>query len=104
MYGYVALHWSAADDVGARVAAAIERRITAAKSWELAFADPGLHVFHRGANRGTHGSIRLAECGTVLGTIFRSRPGAGATREFGFSERVSRDIQSTNGKYLVSHY
>jgi asparagine synthase (glutamine-hydrolysing) len=105
MYGYLALHWNAADDLGARAAAAIERRITAAReSWELAFADSGLRVFHRGVNRGTHGSIRLADCGTVLGTLFRSRPGTGANRVLAFSERVARDIQSTNGEYLVRHY
>jgi len=105
MYGYLALHWSAADDLGTRAATAIERRITAAhESWELAFADSGLRVFHREANRGTHGSIRLADCGTVLGTLFRNRPGTGAGREFEFSERAARDIQSTNGRYLVNHF
>jgi asparagine synthase (glutamine-hydrolysing) len=105
MYGYVALFWRAADDLGARAATAIEGRITAAQeSWELAFADVGLHVFHRGAHPGTHGSIGLADSGTVLGTIFRNRPGTGTKRELAFSEQVARDIQSTNGKYLVSHY
>jgi len=105
MYGYVALYWSAADDLGARAAAAIEQRITAAhESWQRAFTCAGLHVFHRGANRGTHGSIALADSGTVLGTIFRNRPETGAKRELEFSEQVTRDILSTNGKHLVSHY
>ena len=105
MYGYMALHWDAADDLGAQAAIAIGRRIgTAAKPWELAFSDAGLLVFQRGANRRTHGAIGLANAGTVLGTIFRNRSGAHAERELAFSEQVAWDIQSTSGKYLVEHY
>jgi hypothetical protein len=106
MYGYVALHWKAADDVGARAASVIEQRIGSAhESWELVFSDAGLRVFQRGANRGTHGSIGLADSGTVLGTIFRNRSGAQTARKTpAFSETEMRDIKYTNGKYLVEHY
>src|ERR1700738_4735081 len=102
MYGYVALHWNAADDVGARAAGVIEQRIGSAhESWELVFSDAGLRVFQRGANRGTHGSIGLADSGTVLGTIFTNRSGAQTARNIpAFSEKAMRDIKSTNGKYL----
>jgi asparagine synthase (glutamine-hydrolysing) len=37
----------------------------------------------------------------VLGTTFRNRS---AKPESAFSEQATRDIQSTNGKYLVEHY
>jgi asparagine synthase (glutamine-hydrolysing) len=106
MYGYVALYWNAADDLGARAAAVIEQRIRSEhESWEFVFADAGLRVFQRGANRGTHGSIGLAQSGTVLGTIFRTPPGAQTKPEkAAFSERAVRDIKSTNGKYLIDHY
>jgi asparagine synthase (glutamine-hydrolysing) len=105
MYGYMALHWNAADELGTRAAITIERRIGSAdESWELAFSDSGLLVFQRGANRGTHGAIDLADAGTVLGTIFRNRAGAQAKRELAFSEQVACDIQSTSGKHLVEHY
>jgi asparagine synthase (glutamine-hydrolysing) len=103
MYGYVALNWNAADDLGARAAAVVERRIRSAhESWEFVFADAGLRVFQRGASRGAHGSIDLADSGTVLGTVFQSRPGVAT--EPAISEKAARDIKSTNGKYLVEHY
>jgi asparagine synthase (glutamine-hydrolysing) len=106
MYGYVALHWQAADELGARAASIIERQIGSVhESWELVFADAGLRVFQRGANRGTHGSIGLADSGTVLGTVFQNRFGAQSARKTStFSEKAVRDIIATNGKYLVEHY
>jgi asparagine synthase (glutamine-hydrolysing) len=105
MYGYVALHWNAADDLGARAANAIERRIRSTpESWELVFSDSGLRIFQHGANRGAYGSIGLGASGTVLGTLFRNRSGTEIKPEPAFSEQVARDIQSTNGKYLVEHY
>jgi asparagine synthase (glutamine-hydrolysing) len=105
MYGYMALHWNAADELGARAAIAMERRIGSAdESWELAFSDTGLLVFQRGANRRAHGAIGLADAGVVLGTIFRNRTGAQAKRELAFSDRAAREIQSTSGQHLVEHY
>lgn len=106
MYGYVAVHWNAADDLGARAATVIEQRIRSAhESWEFVFADAGLRVFQRGANRGAHGSIGLEDSGTVLGTVFRNRSGASSTPERpAFSEKAVREIKSTNGKYLVDYY
>ncbi|MFL6605570.1 MAG: asparagine synthase-related protein [Steroidobacteraceae bacterium] len=105
MYGYMALHWNAADELGVRAVIAIERRIgPPAEPWELAFSDAGLLVFQREANRRTHGAIGLANAGTVLGTIFCNRIGTQATRELAFTEQVARDIQSTSGRHLVEHY
>jgi asparagine synthase (glutamine-hydrolysing) len=105
MYGYVALYWNIADDLGARAATAIEQRIRSAnESWELVFSEAGLRVFQRGAKQGTHGSIGLADSGTVLGTIFRNRAGSHTKPEPAFSEQAVRDIRSTKGQYLVDNY
>ncbi len=106
MYGYVALCLSAADDQGARAAAIIEQRIrTAQESWELVFADAGLRVFQRGANRGVHKALSLGDSGAVLGTIFPNLSDAHLkTERPTFSETTVQNIRSTNGKYLVDHY
>jgi asparagine synthase (glutamine-hydrolysing) len=105
MYGYVALHWNAADVLGAQVANAIEQRIWGTdESWELVFADTGLRVVQHGVSRGANGSIGLVDSGTVLGTVFRNSAGAQTKAEPALSEQVLRDIKSTNGQYLVEHY
>jgi asparagine synthase (glutamine-hydrolysing) len=106
MYGYVALNWDAADDLGARAATVIEERMRAANEpWELVFADSGLRVLQRGANRATHGSRGLADWGVVLGTIFRARSGAQSKPErTTFAQKTAQDIRSTDGRYLVEQF
>ena len=106
MYGYVALNWDTADDLGARAATVIDEKMRSANGpWEPVFADAGLRVFQRGANRAAHGSHGLADSGTVLGTIFRTRRGAqSGSGKPTFTERTVLNLKSTDGRCLVEQF
>lgn len=107
MYEYAAFIWNDGDRRQNELALRLSRDLLASRrgSWECAFRQPGIRVYHAGVRVGTNEASHLSgDQGVIVGKIFDKSAEAHVCMTATFADAQSRRIMRTKGRHLLEHY